>query len=190
MQIGMRNVKLCDREVARIYREAFPKGERMPFPMMVAMAKLPQTQFWAAYEGETCIGLVYLALGPTLVFLMFLAVDRPFRSKGYGSAILREIGRCYPDRKVFVSIEPCDECSPDLTIRQKRKAFYLRNGYRETGHHIQLAGKWQELLLANGSFDSSELRSFFLRYSNGTMRPKIQKSQDATEGSEGNFPPH
>ena len=45
MQLGIKSVKLSDRDIKRIYFDAFPKNERMPFLMMVAMSKLWNTQF-------------------------------------------------------------------------------------------------------------------------------------------------
>ena len=37
-----------------------------------------------------------------LVFVMFLAVDKSLRSKGYGRAILKEIQNKYPNKKIII----------------------------------------------------------------------------------------
>lgn len=76
-------------------------------------------------------GFVYLAHNSTIVFVMFLAVDKTLRSKGYGSAILQEIQNKYPNKKIIISIEPCDPKCPDIELRKRRKDFYMRNGYKE-----------------------------------------------------------
>ena len=99
MQIRTEKVKLKSVDVKRIYFEAFPLKERMPFPLMVAMSKLWNTQFWSFYDNNTLCGFVYLAHSRKIVFVMFFAVERSLRSKGYGSAILREIQSRYPDKK-------------------------------------------------------------------------------------------
>ena len=44
MRLEIQNVKMRSTAIRRIYLEAFPKRERMPFPMMVAMSKLWNTQ--------------------------------------------------------------------------------------------------------------------------------------------------
>lgn len=173
MQLEMRKVRLDSADVKRIYFDAFPKKERMPFPMMVAMSKLWHTQFWSFYDGDTLCGFVYLARSRKIVFIMFLAVCESLRQKGYGSAILREIRSKYPDKKIIVSIEPCDGGASDLTVRERRKAFYGKNGYRETGYRMKLGGVEQEILIAGGDFARKEFRAFFVLYSNGTMWPKI-----------------
>ena len=176
--MNVKKVKLGHSDVKRIYFESFPKSERMPFPLMVAMSKLWNTDFLGFYEEDTLCGFVYLAHNRKIVFVMFFAVDAALRSKGFGSAILQEIQKKYPTKKIIISIEPCDETAPDIEIRKKRKAFYLRNGYKETGYMIKLAGVVQEIIIANGEFNKSQFKRFFVLYSNGTMWPRIWKQSE------------
>ena len=176
-QMQTRNVCLSSRNVRKMYLDAFPPAERMPFPMMVAMSKLWNTDFLEFSDGDTPCGFAYLAHNRQLVFIMFLAVDQALRSKGYGSAILHEIQNRYPDKKIIVSIEPCDAMAPDLALRTRRKALYSRNGYRETWYRMRLSGVEQEILICNGEFDKGEFRLFFALYSNGTVWPKIWKQE-------------
>ena len=82
-----------------------------------------------------------------------------------------------PDKKIIVSIEPCDEEAGDLGLRKRRKAFYMHNKYKETGYRIKLGGMAQELLIWNGEFVKKELRSFLALYSNGMLWPKIWKEK-------------
>ncbi|MCI6714038.1 MAG: GNAT family N-acetyltransferase [Lachnospiraceae bacterium] len=175
MQLGIKSVKLSDRDIKRIYFDAFPKSERMPFLMMVAMSKLWNTQFLGFYDEDIPCGFVYFALNRNIIFVMFLAVDERVRSKGYGSAILMEIKNRYPDKKIIISIEPCDDNATDIDIRKRRKAFYMQNGYCETGYMIKLNGVVQEIIITNGKFDKKEFLLFFILYSNGTVWPKIWK---------------
>ena len=147
----------------------------MPFPMMVAMSKLWNTDFLGFYEGDTLCGFVYLAHNSKIVFVMFLAVDKTLRSKGYGSAILQEIQNKYPNKKIIISIEPCDPKCPDIELRKRRKDFYMRNGYKETGYLMKLNSVVQEIIIINGEFNKKQFRTFFALYSNGTVWPRIWK---------------
>lgn len=175
MQIRKENVKLSNADVKHIYFDSFPKNERMPFPLMVAMSKLWHTEFFGFYDGDKLCGFAYFAHNSKLVFVMFLAVDRTLRSKGYGSAILKIIQNKYPDRKIIISIEPCVQNAPDIELRTRRKEFYIRNGYKETGYMMKLNGVVQEIIIANGEFNKDHFRNFFVLYSNGTVWPKIWK---------------
>lgn len=91
MHIRNQKVNLKNADVKKVYFDSFPKKERMPFLMMVAMSKLWNTEFLGFYDGDTLCGFVYLAHNSKIVFVMFLAVDETLRLKGYGSAILQEI---------------------------------------------------------------------------------------------------
>lgn len=177
MQIRMEKVRLSNTDIKHIYLEAFPKKERMPFPMMVAMSKLWNTQFFSFYDDVVPCGFIYLASIGKIVFVMFFAVDKALRSKGYGSAILQNIQSKYPEKKIIISIEPCDKDVPDIELRARRKDFYMRNGYKETGYMMKLNGVVQEIIISNGTFDKREFRFFFALYSNGIMYPKIWKQQ-------------
>ncbi|PWL40968.1 MAG: hypothetical protein DBY45_10815 [Clostridiales bacterium] len=178
--MDLRAKKAAKREnkqkIKAIYHASFSREDRMPFWMMMAMSHLWNTEFLAFYDGDTLCGFVYLATVRKLSFIMFLAVEETLRSKGYGGAILQKVQAMHPDSKVIVSIEPCGEIAKDLAQRIRRKNFYLRNGYAETGYYIKLGGKTQELLVRNGTFSKREFSLFFLLYSNFTMFPKISKS--------------
>ena len=106
---------------------------------------------------------------------MFFAVDKCLRSKGYGSFILQQIKNKYPNKKIIVSIEPCDDIAPDIELRKRRKTFYMKNGYKETGYMMKLIGVMQEIMVTNGEFIKGEFCSFFLIYSFGSIYPKIWK---------------
>ena len=174
----VKKVRFGNSNIKKIYFDSFPKSERMPFPMMVAMSKLWHTDFLGFYDGDVLCGFVYLAHNRKIVFVMFLAVDKMLRSKGYGSTILQEIQNRYPDKKIIISIEPCDETASDIEIRKRRRYFYLRNGYNETRYMIKLAGVVQEIIITNGEFNKSQFKRFFAMYSNGTMWPRIWKQSE------------
>ena len=171
-------MKLKNTDVKDIYFDSFPKNERMPFLMMVAMSKLWNTEFLGFYDGDTLCGFVYLAHNSKIVFVMFFAVDKTLRSKGYGSAILQDIQNKYPDKKIIISIEPCDNDAPDMELRTRRKDFYMRNGYHETGYMMKLNGIVQEIIISKGEFDKKQFRTFLAVYSNGTMWPRIWKQTE------------
>lgn len=86
----------------------------------------------------------------------------------------------YRDKKIIISIEPCDKNAPgiEFELRKRRKAFYMRNGYQETGYMMKLNGVVQEIIIANGKFQKKQFRTFFAMYSNGIMWPRIWKQTE------------
>jgi len=177
MELKVKKVSLNSKDVKAVYFDSFPPNERMPFWMMEAMSKLWNTGFLSFYDNDKLCGFIYYAVQFSQVFVMFFAVNRELRSKGYGSEILNELQKLYPAKTVIVSIEHSNN---DKTGElERRKRFYLRNGFKETGYLIRLKGVEQEILVRNGQFSKSRFRAFLALYSNGTLWPKIWKSDKA-----------
>jgi GNAT superfamily N-acetyltransferase len=142
--------------------------------MMMLLSKMKSTHFYAYYEEDELIGFSYFGVKKNITFIIFLAVDEMKRSQGYGKLMLNHIQLLYPYNKIILTIEPSEE-SYSYSQRNKRKRFYLDNGFLETDYFMKLGKKEQEILIKNGEFDRDELFQFFLRYSNFTMFKKIYK---------------
>jgi len=160
-------------KIKEIYTSSFLKEDRIPFWLMLIMAKMKNTEFISFHDKDTLCGFVYMATVQDLTFVMFLAVDENIRSKGYGSGILEKIQSIHPYSKIIISIERCDKDAKDIEQRLRRKKFYVNNGYIETGYLVEISKKKQEILIKNGEFDKNEFSLFFKKYSNGTMKPKL-----------------
>lgn len=165
------------KKIKELYLSSFPKEERMPFIMMLLLSCLWNTEFLAFYDEDKLCGIIYLAVLRKQTFIMFFAVDEKLRSHGYGSRILDEVEKLYPKNKLIVSIEPCFENAENIEQKLRRKKFYLRNGYVETGYFMKLAGQKQEILIKNGMFDKHQFRIFFVLYSCGVVMPKLWKEE-------------
>ena len=164
------------REIKDIYISSFPKEERMPFILMLGMSYLWNTEFLSFYEGDVICGIIYMATMGKQTFIMFFAVDEKIRAKGYGSRILSKVQALHPHNKLIVSIEPCDKDNANYEQRIRRKIFYSRNGYAETGYYIKLGGQKQEILIKNGTFNKRRFTSFLMLYSCCAVIPRIWKT--------------
>lgn len=161
-------------DVKRIYNDAFPKGDRIPFWMLQTVAKRRATEMFVFRDGDACVGMDYAVSIDGITFVLFLAVDKRVRSRGYGSRILDQIKADHPD-DIIVSFEPSVEGADGCGPGSRRKAFYLRNGFRETGYAGVMGGKSQEIMVYNGAFDPDSFREFFRKYSNGATCPEIRR---------------
>ena len=97
MSLEIKKVKLSNKNVKKIYLDAFPKKERIPFFMMVLLTKITHTEFLAFYDKDLLCGLVYSATIGNITYIIFFAVDKDIRSKGYGSKILDEMQKLLKD---------------------------------------------------------------------------------------------
>lgn len=78
---------------------------------------------------------------------MYVALDKEYRNKGFGSLVLRDLILRQADTAILLCIErPSMEIED---IRTRRKNFYLRNGFYETGCFIEDSGVEYEFLLSS-----------------------------------------
>lgn len=120
-------------KVRRLYLSAFPKIERHPVMELFSASAKGQTEFLQFTEDGVFIGLAYMIVRGNVAFLLYFAVDDSKRNKGYGSAILEVIRKRYGGKDVVLLIESLHEECGNMDIRIRRKGFYLRNGFRDTG---------------------------------------------------------
>ena len=120
-------------KVCRLYRTAFPKIERHPVMELFSASSGGRAEFLRFSENGKFIGLAYMIVSGSVAFLLYLAVDGRKRSMGYGSAMLKAIKKRYDGKDVVLLIESLHEECGNMDIRVRRKGFYLRNGFHDTG---------------------------------------------------------
>ena len=129
--------------------------------MIRKMYRKGVTDVWYCTEGTQFVGLAITINSPDRILLDYFAIAEDLRGSGYGSAILRGVIRQYEGKGLFGEIESTYEDCPDRELRQRRKAFYLRNGLRELGVMVELFGVTMELLGVGCTMDYAEYRSFY-----------------------------
>jgi len=148
-------------KIKSLYCTALPAEERMPFFWIYSKRKRKNVSFFNIYDGDEWAGFVYFSHNKDLIYVWFFAIDENARSKGYGSAVLAEIKRLYPDFRIVLGVEMIDENAENNAQRIKRKRFYERNGFRETDYMLQYRDLKVEFLLFGDSFDIEELYAIF-----------------------------
>ena len=77
-----------------------------------------KAEFLQFTEDGKFVGLAYMIVRGGVAFLLYFAVDEKMRNRGKDVVLLNESLH-----------EKCD----NMDIRVRRKGFYLRNGFRDTG---------------------------------------------------------
>lgn len=134
----------------RINREAFPPNEYMPAEEMFDFAEHTDSDVLGIYDGDTPIGFFLFVKNDRCGYIFFFAIDQNERSKGYGAEALRLLSDTYPTLQIILDFEELDEKAENLDQRIRRKKFYLRNGFAETGHYTLLRGDRFEVVCNRG----------------------------------------
>lgn len=127
-------------EIKALYHSAFPQKERLPWSAVRLMTAMKQYDLTAYYDGDALCGFAYTLHFRDALFVLYLAVKEELRGKGYGSGILEQLKQSHPNKTIFLNIEPPDENAPNAGQRQKRLAFYRKNGFYETGYEMTEVG--------------------------------------------------
>ena len=113
----------------KINEEAIPASERNTLDDMLSTgAEL----IGICVENEP-IGFLVIRKYKKICYLAYLAVKQELRSNGIGSAALKVLIAEYSDYQVVVEFEAPTAHSENDDIKLRRKHFYLKNGFNETG---------------------------------------------------------
>ena len=140
----------------KINEEAIPECERNSLQDLLSTGAAV-TGIYA--EGEPAGFFVTRDYG-NITYLAYLAVRSDLRSKGLGGMSLQKLLEKYADKQVVVEYEAPLSGSGADDINRRRKNFYMRNGFEETGWFTFYDDTEFEIGCANRPFDICEFRSF------------------------------
>lgn len=139
-------------------KEAFPPEEYLAPTKLVEMAEKKQVDFLALTEGDSFVGFMVVLIYENYSYLFFLAIAPSCRGRGYGSCAIKVLKERYPDKKQVVDFEMLDPNAGNYHQRQKRRAFYLRNGYQETGLYLSYLGVDYEVFCMARDFEPEQFK--------------------------------
>lgn len=146
-------------KVNALAKEAFPPEEYLAPTELVRMAGSENFDFLALLDGDAFVGFMVVMLYEDMAYLFFLAIDADSRGRGYGSRAIETLKAEYPDKIQTVDFEMLDEAAPNRKQREKRRSFYLRNGYRETGLFLSYLGVDYEVFCMGERFDTDTFKA-------------------------------
>lgn len=142
--------KQYQKEVWELYEEAFPAEEKKPRALMENLASQGKMELLAVVDDQEFIGFAFNMFSKKTALLDYLAISSNHRSSGYGSLVVKELVQRFLNKKYILEIEMQDETAPNAYDRKRRKAFYLRNGLKETGVFANVYDTDFELLTPDG----------------------------------------
>ena len=156
-------------QVKALYESAFPANERIPIKHL--LDDKIKREFWAFFykdDGENAAAPKFCGFSNSITHgsitnIVYFAVVPELRSRGYGSQILQVIREQHPDTRIVVDIE-VEEDSKDaeeLERRNRRRDFYLRNGFGSSPVDYVWQGEHYRLLTAGGTVTEKEFRDFW-----------------------------
>ena len=106
------------------------------------------------------VGFLVIREYKFVLYLAYLAVDSCLRSKGIGGKALKELVSNNADHMIVVEFEAPDPSSPENDLKIRRKGFYKRNGFCETGYFTFYDDTEFEIGCAGLEFDAEIFGEF------------------------------
>ena len=151
------------KQVYALYEEAFPAEEKKPISLMEHLAEKGQMELLAVTDQGEFVGLAFNMMDGNTALLDYFAISSEKRNGGYGSKTLKLLLERFHSNKYIFEIEMQDEKAENARDRRRRKAFYLRNGLKETGLFAHVYETDFELLTPDGSLTYDEYTGFLER---------------------------
>ncbi len=121
-------------ELRRLYESAFPREERIPWKDLLRLVEKMPLEFAEYRDGAELLGITIVYPRPRLSWFWYFAVPEEKRGRGIGQRILSALLARYEGRSAVLDMEdPAQPGAPNAAQRRRRRDFYLRNGFRETG---------------------------------------------------------
>lgn len=142
-----------------LYLAAFPRNERAPVKYLLKHGK--ESDLIACYDGETFCGFYSTLTFGDITHIIFLAIVEELRDHGYGSALLELIAERYKGNRIILDMEADVPEAPNYEQRVRRKAFYEKNGYVESGIEYDWRGVPYKILIRDGQISEAEFNAFW-----------------------------
>lgn len=154
------------KKILNLYKESFPKNERLPIWLLNIMSKRTCVDFLAFYNNNNIFrGFSYLIHNNNITFILYLAIDTSIRSKGYGTKILSLISNNKQNNNIILNIETVSNKYVDYKQRLNRQKFYFKNRFVDTKYKLVDSGNIYDVLYKGNNFSKSEYEKLLKTFS-------------------------
>lgn len=86
-------------------------------------------------DAKELIGFSYVIIADNCLYIMYLAINKLFRNKGYGSEVINILDKFYKPQTIYLSVE-----KPNGKDENRRIKFYQKNGFVLSGIQFDWLG--------------------------------------------------
>jgi ribosomal protein S18 acetylase RimI-like enzyme len=126
------------------------QDEQIPWKDLVGLISTMKLDFTAYYQDENLIGFTIVYPRKQFNWFWYFAVKPDLRGAGLVQQILTMLIEKYKDSSNILDMESPEQICDNLEQRKRRQAFYLRNGFRNTGLYKSY-GDIEMTIMINGN---------------------------------------
>lgn len=149
----IKDTDIDNEEVRRLYETAFPVEEQIPWDDLMVLVETMPLDFNIYYNDDKLMGFFIVYPRPSFNWFWYFVVPKQMRGKGVGQKILSRQIEKYKDSTNILDIESPEQVCENQAVRRRRHAFYLRNGFRDTGIRRSFGGiDYTIIMIGDGTF--------------------------------------
>ena len=171
--------------VQTLFEEAFPANERlMSIDEILANADRLPVELLGIYTGETqgdFSGFFLMFNADSFVYLVYFATCPEKRSGGIGSRAINALREYYGDQQILFSYESVYEESDNAEQRERRRRFYLKNGFFETGWFAKMNNTEFILASSKEEFDKETFEGCLKMITGGQSASELYRRDGAEQ---------
>ncbi|MBO5954219.1 MAG: GNAT family N-acetyltransferase [Oscillospiraceae bacterium] len=166
--------QLCQQAKA-LYLRSFPREERIPWWLLRLNSRRKGIDLTAWMDEDIFCGFTASVTVEGMHFVLFLAIEPALHSQGYGTAILTALR--LEHACVCLNVELLDPTADNYAQRQRRFAFYDRNGFADTCYHVwEIGGKFR-VLSTQAELDTHRYKKVFKKLTFGLWDVKLLRAE-------------
>lgn len=148
------------KNIKRLYKKAFPRLERKRFSLLKRKVREGSSRILVVKDSNmNFCGLMITAEYADVMLLDYFAIAKDARGKSIGSqALSKFLKRFGSDYRIFLEIELPDG---EDDLKKRRKNFYLRNSFKQSGIEVTLCSVPMELLYHSAKVDFEEYHRLY-----------------------------
>ncbi len=145
-----------------INTEAFPINERTSIDDLFGFSDSGNLDILGIYTDNELVGFFAIRKYKNIRYMAYFAVSVQKRSKGIGSKALHLLKEFYPNCQIINEFDAPNESCDDNSVRIRRRNFYLRNGFYETGWYNYYDEDEFEITCSDNNFKIDEFKDFII----------------------------
>lgn len=152
------------RRIKKLYKEAFPRSERVSFLVIKLRVRQGRVQLWNLVDDGKWTGFCCTIQAEGIVYIFYFAIDAALRGKGYGTKALKAILEHYKGDRVFLALEDWRESADNAEQRIKRHNFYLHCGLEDLPYKIKEDSVVYSIMGVGGKVEPEEYKELINKY--------------------------
>ena len=149
-------------QIRLLYESAFPPDERMPFERVLQKRDAgTMTLLSVEDRGGEFLGFANITLCQDALALNYFAISSENRGNGYGTDVILELKRRYPERSIVIDIEDDEVECDNAEQRKRRKAFYERLGFCAMSYRLSIFGVPSIIMSSGREYSFEKYKEIF-----------------------------